>query len=325
MTLSLLQRLYAWGLALDRALTRAHRLPVPVVSVGNIAVGGRGKTPFVIWLARGLQARGYAPVVLTRGYGRRSRLPVVLLDPATASAEETGDEALEIGWLARVPVLVGAERLLNAQHWLATQASKSSAPSLSQRTVFLLDDGFQHWKLARDFDLVLTDPSDARDGLLPSGRLREWPEALRRASLVLERGRDFQKISRLRRLPPTGEALVLTTRAPDKTYLPSLQALVGSVALRLVELSDHAEGAAAERRLAREPAGLPLLLGAKEAVKLLAPGAQAEFFREAFVPAGRSGLGRDVYGVELELELRGEDRIWAALLPALAARGTGIA
>jgi tetraacyldisaccharide-1-P 4'-kinase len=311
--LSLIERLYAWGLSLDRRFTSAESLPAPVVSVGNVAAGGRGKTPFVIWLARGLAERGFSPVVLTRGYGRRSRLPVALVDPVAGRSEETGDEALEISWLARVPVLVGAERLLNARDWLA----KGAAP----RTVFLLDDGFQHWKLSRDFDLVLVDDFDRRDRLLPLGRLREPFAAVERADLVLERGRDFEKRTLVARAPQ-GECVALTTRAPDPAYERALASALGR-APRVIALADHAPVEDCRIALARAGVGAPVLLGAKEAVKLLPSGVLDEFFREGWLPSRANGLERDAHFVRCELEVRDDAAVWRPLLAAVEPKEGG--
>lgn len=318
---SVLERLYAWGLSLDRRLTRVEHFPVPVVSVGNIALGGRGKTPFVIMLARELRAAGYSPVVLTRGYRRRSHAPVVVIEPERHTADEAGDEALEIAWLAGVPVLVGAERALNARAWLSEMTGRERPGDEPERTLFLLDDGFQHWKIARDFDLVLTDPRDREDRLLPTGRLREPWSALERAHLVLERGRDFEKKSRIPH-GPTRPSLALTTRAPDPGYMPSLADLAG-VPLKAVALIDHAAAGVILRRLEREDPGVPLLMGAKEAVKLLPPAALQTFFSNGYLGAAASPLGRDVHYVACDLVLKDSARLHQVLRSHLATRPEG--
>lgn len=157
----------------DRGFLQGRRLAKPVISVGNISVGGSGKTPFVIALGDLLKARGIAFDVLSRGYGRKSK-GVRVVDPA-GLASDFGDEPLLITRKLQVPVIVGEDR-----YDAGTAAEKQFDTRLH-----LLDDGFQHRQLARDFDIVLVTPDDARDRLLPSGRLREPPTAVRRADAVV--------------------------------------------------------------------------------------------------------------------------------------------
>jgi tetraacyldisaccharide 4'-kinase len=157
----------------DRRLLRSRRLQGAVVSVGNLSAGGTGKTPFVILLGELLKARGINFDVLSRGYGRRSR-GVRLVDPV-GLPQEFGDEPLLIARKLQVPVIVGEDR-----HEAGLFAESKFGPQLH-----LLDDGFQHRALARDFDIVLVTPQDAGDRLLPAGRLREPLHSLRRADAVV--------------------------------------------------------------------------------------------------------------------------------------------
>lgn len=157
----------------DRGVLRARRLQGPVISVGNLSAGGSGKTPFVMLLGELLQARGVKFDVLSRGYGRESK-GVRLVDPAGLS-QEFGDEPLLIARKLQVPVIVGEGRY---------EAGRFAESKLGSQ-LHLLDDGFQHRALARDFDIVLVTPQDAKDQLLPSGRLREPLVALRRADVVV--------------------------------------------------------------------------------------------------------------------------------------------
>ncbi len=169
-------------LSLYRAgLLRVQRAPRPVVSVGNVAAGGAGKTPFVRWLAGELLARGLTPGVLTRGYGRASRGLVVVSDGAgrLAGVEASGDEPLVLAQaLPKVAVVADASRRRGARCLLEI------APHTD---VLLLDDGFSHVGLARDADIVLLDATepDAGGALLPAGRLREPLAALARADLIV--------------------------------------------------------------------------------------------------------------------------------------------
>ena len=158
----------------DRGVLRSHKLAGPVVSVGNISVGGSGKTPFVILLGESLKRRGIRFDVLSRGYGRKTR--GVLQVMAEGSVSDFGDEPLLIAKRLACPVIVGESR-----HQAGLYAESKFGPQLH-----ILDDGFQHRSLARDFDIVVLTGEDLHDRLLPAGRLREPVSSLRRAdSLVL--------------------------------------------------------------------------------------------------------------------------------------------
>jgi tetraacyldisaccharide 4'-kinase len=155
-----------------------RKLDVPVISIGNLTMGGTGKTPCVLRLAELLRDRGRNPGILTRGYGRTSPTPVLALPlGAAVRTEESGDEP-QIFLRARVaPVGIGADR-------------HSAGTLLRQKfgaDVMLLDDGFQHVKLARDFDVVLLDALNPFGGgeVFPMGRLREPMEGLVRADAIV--------------------------------------------------------------------------------------------------------------------------------------------
>jgi tetraacyldisaccharide 4'-kinase len=145
-----------------------RRLARPVVSVGNLRVGGSGKTPIVAYLAALLLQSGERPAILTRGYARRVvRDGVTVVSDGTtllADLATAGDEPLMLARaLPQVPVLVGADRFLSGR--LAERRLGA--------TVHLLDDGFQHLQLARDLDLLLVEEADLADRPLPGGQLRE--------------------------------------------------------------------------------------------------------------------------------------------------------
>jgi tetraacyldisaccharide 4'-kinase len=172
-----------------RGRLRRRRLEAPVISVGNLSAGGTGKTPFVIWLFQQLGQRGMRPAVLTRGYGRDDRRQTLLLD-REEPAEGAGDEVRLMLRHGVAPVGVDADR------FRAGLALKARAD------VFLLDDGFQHLALERDFDVVLVDCSRLpwEDDLLPAGRLREPPSALARAAaIVLTRVQKWTPLDAIRR------------------------------------------------------------------------------------------------------------------------------
>jgi len=147
----------------DRRRAGVHRAVLPVISVGNLTVGGTGKTPLVVELVRRLCAWGYRPAIVTRGYKGRPGQPA--------------DEVLEYrAAVPEVPVVVNADRVAGAG-----QACAGGADSV------VLDDGFQHRRLARDLDVVLIDALDPWGGgrLLPVGRLREPVSSLGRADVLV--------------------------------------------------------------------------------------------------------------------------------------------
>jgi tetraacyldisaccharide 4'-kinase len=157
----------------DRGFWRARRLQGAVASVGNLSAGGSGKTPFVLLLGELLKARAVKFDVLSRGYGRRTS-GVLLVDPGGLS-QEFGDEPLLIARKLQVPVIVGEDRY---------EAGRFAESKFGAQ-LHLLDDGFQHRALARDFDIVLVTPQDAGDRLLPAGRLREPLRSLCRADAIV--------------------------------------------------------------------------------------------------------------------------------------------
>jgi tetraacyldisaccharide 4'-kinase len=169
------------GLGLRSNLERVRRLRSPVISIGNLSMGGSGKTPLTIALAQALAECGLQVDVLSRGYGRVSNLPARVNPNGTA--EEFGDEPILIARETGQPVYVAAQRYeagLLAEESQATQGA-SAAP---QVLLHLLDDGFQHRQLHRDIDVVLLDRHDWHDSLLPAGNLREPLSAIRRASIL---------------------------------------------------------------------------------------------------------------------------------------------
>jgi tetraacyldisaccharide 4'-kinase len=162
----------------DRGWLTARRLKRPVVSVGNLSVGGAGKTPFVIALGEMLRARGIAFDVLSRGYGRKTR-GVLVVDP-NGTADDFGDEPLLIARHLNVPVIVGESRYTAGRLAEEKVYDQELRPQLH-----ILDDGFQHRSLAREFDIVLLGERDFGDRLLPSGRLREPLASLARADAIV--------------------------------------------------------------------------------------------------------------------------------------------
>ncbi|MBU1150011.1 MAG: tetraacyldisaccharide 4'-kinase [Proteobacteria bacterium] len=168
----------------DHGIFRQEKLPCPIVSVGNLTVGGTGKTPTVILLANLLREKGRRPVVLSRGYGGNAKAPVNIVSDGNRLLmgwREAGDEPVLIAKSAPgVPVLTGPKRFLTGR--VAVEHFGAD--------VLILDDGFQHRALFRNLDILLVDAAlpFGNGFLLPRGPLREPQEALSRAHLVIRTG-----------------------------------------------------------------------------------------------------------------------------------------
>ena len=175
-----LARMWRWGARRrqSRHYARRRKLDAPVISVGNLVMGGTGKTPCVLRMAELLRAQGFKPGILTRGYGRNSPVDhMAAAAGATLRPEETGDEPQIFLHSGVAPVGIGVDRF-------------ESGRMLRQQfgcDVLLLDDGFQHVKLARTVDLVLIDALNPFGGgeVFPMGRLREPVEGVARADAIL--------------------------------------------------------------------------------------------------------------------------------------------
>ncbi|ATX81911.1 lipid-A-disaccharide kinase [Mariprofundus ferrinatatus] len=180
-----LAAIYAVLMRLDQRqrARRAVTPPIPMISVGNITVGGSGKTPFVIWLAAELKKQGRNPVLLSRGDGANNQEPHLVTE--YSRAREVGDEAVLLNRLSGCPVIAGRDRVAGAR--LAADHGD----------IVILDDGFQYRQLDRICDIVLVPKEGVGSGcLLPAGPLREPLSALARADLVVRSGSgDFTPLS----------------------------------------------------------------------------------------------------------------------------------
>ncbi len=178
----------ARNLLYDLRWLRTRRLPLPVVSVGNLTVGGTGKTPAALWLAQSLRRRGLNAAVLSRGYGggRAAGRPATVkaeddrawLDEPAGELLESGDEPVLLSALYGLTVGVGADR-----YRAGMELSRESPDA----HLFLLDDGFQHRRLERDLDIVLLG-ADCAGSMLPAGPFREPLRSLRRADVLVITG-----------------------------------------------------------------------------------------------------------------------------------------
>lgn len=201
--LRLLSGPYGWGVRLrnwlfEHGWRRQQRAAVPVVSIGNLSVGGTGKTPCVEYVARYFHGRGRRVAILSRGYG---------------AGDGLNDEARVLqASLPDVPHLQGPDRV----------ALAALAVDRLQSQVLVLDDGFQHRRLARDLDLVLLDATApwGHGGLLPRGLLREPPSSLRRAQLVLLTRCDLVAGGELERLRQQVERLVPGMPVVESSHRP---------------------------------------------------------------------------------------------------------
>ncbi|GAB3371449.1 tetraacyldisaccharide 4'-kinase [Massilia agri] len=202
--LSLLFRLLAGlrTLLYRSGIKQSERLPVPVIVVGNIFIGGTGKTPLTIWLAERLRAAGLRPGVISRGHGGAEACPREVT-PQSAPGD-VGDEPLLIAARAGCPVVVGRKR---------AEAGRALLAAHPEVDVLITDDGLQHYALARDVEIVLFDGRGVGNGwLLPAGPLREAPS----------RRRDFTVVN-----------------APEIT--PALARAVGGQPFRMALAGDKAE------------------------------------------------------------------------------------
>lgn len=169
--------------AFDRGSAAVERLELPVISVGSLSAGGAGKTPFVMALGEALRRAGVGFDVLSRGYGRTVDRDAVKRVDGTGTADEFGDEPLMMARGLGRRVYVAAERAAAGR-----MAERDHRVQKEQGLwVHLLDDGFQHRKLARAVDIVLLTQADVADALLPAGDLREPLKSLRRADVIVLR------------------------------------------------------------------------------------------------------------------------------------------
>ena len=197
----------------DRGSFRAHSLGARTISVGNITTGGTGKTPVVALVAELLGQAGEKPCILTRGYGRRDAGKRVLVSDGgavLADAAAGGDEPVELAQklLGMAAVIADADRVAAAE-WALEELGV---------TAFVLDDGFQHRRAARDVDIVCIDATDPFGGgeLLPAARLREPLDGLRRADAIIITRADLadtaETMARVRELAPNAKVFKARNR-----------------------------------------------------------------------------------------------------------------
>ncbi len=163
--------------AYRRGLLKQYRPPVTVIIVGNITVGGSGKTPLVIWLAQTLQEQGFRPGMVSRGYGGQAKhwpQPVT----ADSDPQQVGDEPVLVARRTQIPIMVGPDRAEAVRQLLANH----------QCDVIISDDGLQHYALARDIEIVVLDPRSNNGLMLPAGPLREPIQRLKSVDFMVTSG-----------------------------------------------------------------------------------------------------------------------------------------
>ena len=200
-----LSLVYLAAVKADKFLNREKALDKPIISIGNLTWGGSGKTPMVIEAAQFLISQNKKPAVLTRGYGRKSKAPVLLQNAgAQINPLEAGDEPLLISKSAPgASVIVGSKRYKNALKF-----KNKTAPD-----IYILDDGFQHWKIERDLDIVCINAAKpfGNNMLIPAGNLREPVSALERADLAVITNADMvsaEEIHELQKKLPVKDTAV---------------------------------------------------------------------------------------------------------------------
>jgi tetraacyldisaccharide 4'-kinase len=310
--------------AYRRGLLPRARLAGPVVSVGNLGVGGSGKTPVVARVAAILRAAGEPVAVLSRGYGGSFRGEALVVSDGAAVLAGAGEAGDEPAMLARalpgVVVAVGPRR----------EAVGRAVEARFGRRVHVLDDGFQHLRLERDLDLVCLDVGDLDDRPMPAGRLRERPSALARADLVLLTRIEAASEDELRALeqrlgrercfrvarrvagwsaldgaaaPPPARAFLLAAIARPERFEKDVAAS-GVAVLGRAFFRDHhrfrADDLASVGERARAAGATSIVTTAKDAVRL----------------EGAPALAPPVVVMAIAAEIAGEERLRARLLAA---------
>lgn len=216
-----------------RSWLKATRLPVPVILVGNINVGGAGKTPLTIALVEALRARGFKPGVVSRGYGGSARTPLLL--DAQPEPVVVGDEPALIRLRTGAPVAIGANRPAAARLLLEAGVD-----------VVIADDGLQHYALARDVEICVVDGVRrfGNDQLLPAGPLREPLARLREVDFIVCNGGEAHAGEVPMRLLP-GDAVSLS----DPSCTQPLAAFAGSSVHAIAGIGNPARFFAALRKL----------------------------------------------------------------------------
>jgi len=163
-------------------IKKTSKFKLPIIIVGNITVGGTGKTPLVIWLAEFLQKQGFQPGIVSRGYNSKATYPYEVKENSTAA--EVGDEALLIKQRTKCPMVIAPNRVAAVQKLLET----------NNCNIIISDDGLQHYALSRDLEIAVIDAKQrfGNGFCLPAGPLREPIKRLQQVDLIIENGTSMQ-------------------------------------------------------------------------------------------------------------------------------------
>ncbi|MDU8924517.1 tetraacyldisaccharide 4'-kinase [Pasteurellaceae bacterium LIM206] len=199
-------------------LLKSYRAPVPVIIVGNLSVGGNGKTPVVIWLVQALRQKGLRVGVISRGYGSQSKV-YPLLVKADTDPVEGGDEPVLIAKRTGAPVCISPERRQAIELLLAQ----------SPCDIIVSDDGLQHYRLQRDFEIVVMDAVRGFGNglLLPAGPLRELPDRLKTVDLVIANGQANRYAQAVMTLVPRYAVNLVTCEKRPLTEFEQVVAVAG--------------------------------------------------------------------------------------------------
>ena len=240
---------------------------IPVIVVGNITVGGSGKTPLVIWIAEELKKKGWSPAIISRGYGAKLDAPRAAT--VASDAAEVGDEPVLIARRAGCPVWVGPDRIAVAA------ALRGAHPEVD---VLVLDDGLQHYAMRRDIEIAVLDPRGLGNGfLLPAGPLREPRWRLKTVDQVVEHGKSMHlEGDTVHRMTDARERRPLKSFAGERVHAAAgigdpnrFFVHVGRSGAKVVPhpFPDHHPFRAQDLEFGD---GLPVILTEKDAVKLRA-------------------------------------------------------
>lgn len=205
----------------DKGKIKTYKAPIPVISVGNLSVGGTGKTPFVIKLAEYIISQQKVPGIIGRGYGRRSKKDILVSDgiQINYNTDECGDEMVLIAEKTGAPVFAGEKK------W----RSALKLCELCELDVLIIDDGFQHRYIDRDLDILLIDSeTKEKPFLLPKGRLRESFENHRRADIIALKegtesfGLDSNKLVRYKYEPKSIINVINISKASSYAVISSI-------------------------------------------------------------------------------------------------------
>jgi tetraacyldisaccharide 4'-kinase len=201
---------------------KPDKLPAKVISIGNLTLGGTGKTPAVISIAQEAKKRGFTPCVLARGYKGKAKETCFISkgEKPLLNSREAGDEAYLMAEILKgMPVVKGKNRY---------EAGKLALENFQSEILFILDDGFQHWRLHRDIDVLLIDATDpfGNEKLFPEGIMREPFSAIRRAHFIVITKADVELIKSGNTIRKPLYSLLLTRQRECQTFQGKAKGLI---------------------------------------------------------------------------------------------------